>query len=170
MTDRIRQLGSEVKTAPRRLNMLLLVLVAMVAAAPAWAVLGDTTAWSRLADVPDPRGLAGHFAGIHNDVLIIAGGANFDEPVWQSPKLWHDAVYVLPSARLPIPRFDQGFACPPSLMAYRYPPQTELSVSAELTRQTTPKSSSAMGRTGWTVRVKPAIIASCCLHRRGGNR
>lgn len=96
MTDRIRQLGSEVKTAPRRLNMLLLVLVAMVAAAPAWAVLGDTTAWSRLADVPDPRGLAGHFAGIHNDVLIIAGGANFDEPVWQSPKLWHDAVYVLP--------------------------------------------------------------------------
>jgi SSS family transporter len=76
--------------------MLLLVLAVAAIGTPTCAALGDIASWSRLADLPDPLGLAGHFAGIHKDALIIAGGANFAEPVWESPKSWHDDVYVLP--------------------------------------------------------------------------
>ena len=53
--------------------------------------------WSQLPPLPDPIGLAGPFAGVSNDVLIIAGGANFpDGPFWEgNPKLWHDKVFAL---------------------------------------------------------------------------
>ena len=51
--------------------------------------------WSRLPDIPEELGLAGHFAGIHHDALIIAGGANFPQPIWQTTKKWHDEIYVL---------------------------------------------------------------------------
>lgn len=40
-------------------------------------------------------GLAGPTAGIHNDALIIAGGANFPKPYWEHNKAWHDAIWVL---------------------------------------------------------------------------
>ncbi len=30
-----------------------------------------------LPDLPDPIGVAGPFVGVHNDALIVAGGANF---------------------------------------------------------------------------------------------
>jgi N-acetylneuraminic acid mutarotase len=39
--------------------------------------------------------VAGPFVGISGDALIIAGGANFPSPVWQSTKVWHDDIYVL---------------------------------------------------------------------------
>jgi SSS family solute:Na+ symporter len=57
--------------------------------------------WSQLAELPPIEGkaiqpgLAGAFCGIHNDALIIAGGANFPRPVWESKKAWHDDIYVL---------------------------------------------------------------------------
>jgi len=53
--------------------------------------------WSQLPPLPDPLGLAGPFAGVSNDVLIIAGGANFpDGPPWEGhAKVWHDQVFVL---------------------------------------------------------------------------
>lgn len=51
--------------------------------------------WQSLPDLPDPRGVAGPFVGVHNDALIVAGGANFARPVWDSPKAWHDTIYVL---------------------------------------------------------------------------
>ncbi|OYP35036.1 sodium:solute symporter family transporter [Rhodopirellula sp. MGV] len=51
--------------------------------------------WSELPPLPDPLGVAGPFAGVHNDALIVAGGANFPKPVWDSDKVWHDSVYVL---------------------------------------------------------------------------
>ena len=51
--------------------------------------------YSQLADLPDPLGVAGPFVGVHGDALIVAGGANFPEPVWQSEKQWHDNIYVL---------------------------------------------------------------------------
>ncbi|MCD6392071.1 MAG: sodium:solute symporter, partial [Planctomycetes bacterium] len=51
--------------------------------------------WSQLPDLPDPLGVAGPFAGVHNDALIIAGGANFPLPVWETSKVWHDKIYVL---------------------------------------------------------------------------
>lgn len=51
--------------------------------------------WSHLADLPDPMGRSGVFVGVHNDALIIAGGTNFPEPVWENQKLWYDDIYVL---------------------------------------------------------------------------
>ena len=57
--------------------------------------------WSELAQLPPPPGedrhlgVAGPFAGIHNDALMIAGGANFPQPVWETDKVWHDEIYVL---------------------------------------------------------------------------
>jgi len=52
--------------------------------------------WERLPDLPDPLGVAGAFAGVHRDLLIVAGGANFPRPVWENEKIWQDAIYVLP--------------------------------------------------------------------------
>jgi cyclically-permuted mutarotase family protein len=59
--------------------------------------------WSELPDVPShngyavPLGLAGAFTGIHNDVLIIAGGANFPNGmVWEGgTKVYHKYISIL---------------------------------------------------------------------------
>jgi len=51
--------------------------------------------WTALPDLPDALGVAGPFAGVHNDVLIVAGGANFPKPVWENDKVWHDRIHVL---------------------------------------------------------------------------
>ncbi|MFI4913149.1 MAG: sodium/solute symporter [Sedimentisphaeraceae bacterium JB056] len=57
--------------------------------------------WDKLSELPASElqeqalGVAGAFAGISNDALIIAGGANFAKPYWQSDKQWHDDIYVL---------------------------------------------------------------------------
>jgi SSS family transporter len=40
-------------------------------------------------------GVAGAFSGISNHAMIIAGGANFSQPDWQSNKQYHDNIYVL---------------------------------------------------------------------------
>jgi len=51
--------------------------------------------WKSLPDLPDPVGVAGPFVGVHNDAVIVAGGANFASPVWDNPKVWHDSIHVL---------------------------------------------------------------------------
>jgi len=51
--------------------------------------------WEELPSLPDSLGVAGPFAGVHNNALIVAGGANFPKPVWQTEKVWHDNVHVL---------------------------------------------------------------------------
>ncbi|QDV68775.1 N-acetylneuraminate epimerase precursor [Rosistilla carotiformis] len=51
--------------------------------------------WQPLPDLPDELGVAGPFAGVHNDALIVAGGANFPLPVWETDKIWHDRIHVL---------------------------------------------------------------------------
>jgi len=51
--------------------------------------------WDPLPDLPDPVGVAGPLVGVHNDALIVAGGANFPQPVWESDKAWHDKIHVL---------------------------------------------------------------------------
>ena len=53
--------------------------------------------WSQLPDLPSKVGVAGPFAGVHNDVLIMAGGANFPEKMpWDGgQKVWYDDIYVL---------------------------------------------------------------------------
>jgi SSS family transporter len=51
--------------------------------------------WEALPDLPGELGVAGPFVGVHNDALIVAGGANFPEPFWESEKIWHDDIRVL---------------------------------------------------------------------------
>jgi SSS family solute:Na+ symporter len=73
-----------------------------------WCVLAlfagcQPPAWSRLPDLPDSLGVAGPFVGVHEEVLIVAGGANFPEGVpWRptasgkrSTKAYHDRIYAL---------------------------------------------------------------------------
>lgn len=68
---------------------------------------GSSLAWqeSRLAfealpDLPDAIGVAGPLVGIHNDHLLVAGGANFAPPdhpqLWDLPKQYLDTIHVLP--------------------------------------------------------------------------
>ncbi|MCH7917332.1 MAG: sodium/solute symporter [Planctomycetes bacterium] len=56
---------------------------------------GDMLAWTELPPLPDELGVAGPFAGVHNDALIVAGGANFPQPVWDNKKVWQDRIHVL---------------------------------------------------------------------------
>ena len=63
----------------------------------------DTFSWARVAELPVVNGadksfgVAGAFAGISNNVLIVAGGANFPEgmPWMGGRKVYHDEIYVL---------------------------------------------------------------------------
>ena len=48
-----------------------------------------------LPSLPDELGVAGSFAGISHEMLIVAGGANFQKPVWENGKTWRDRVYAL---------------------------------------------------------------------------
>ncbi len=59
--------------------------------------------WRELPAMPPPPGadrqpgVAGAFIGVHNDALIIAGGANFpDGPAWEGgTKVFHADIYIL---------------------------------------------------------------------------
>ncbi|MCA9060790.1 MAG: sodium/solute symporter [Planctomycetaceae bacterium] len=52
-----------------------------------------------LPPLPDAEGFAGPFAGLSNNALLVAGGANFpDRKPWEGgTKVWYDTVYVLES-------------------------------------------------------------------------
>ncbi|MGF1923459.1 MAG: galactose oxidase, partial [Bacteroidia bacterium] len=57
-----------------------------------------TFEWSEISPIPDKVGFAGSFAGVANDVLLVAGGANFPDggaPWTGSVKAWTDKVFVL---------------------------------------------------------------------------
>ena len=60
--------------------------------------------WSVLPPLPKSIGVAGPFAGVHDDVLIIAGGANFPKGLpWETttnglaspPKVYHDRIFAI---------------------------------------------------------------------------
>ncbi len=53
--------------------------------------------WKQLPSLPDKEGFAGPFAGVSNDALLVAGGANFpDKKPWDGgKKIWYDSVFVL---------------------------------------------------------------------------
>lgn len=57
--------------------------------------------WKHIAELPpsgdqtESLGVAGPYVGVHNDALIVAGGANFPKPYWGEEKAWHDDVWVL---------------------------------------------------------------------------
>ncbi len=63
---------------------------------------GARLEWDELPALPpaagqtEQPGLAGPYAGLHGDALIVAGGANFpNKPLWETDKVWHDAIHVL---------------------------------------------------------------------------
>lgn len=53
--------------------------------------------WDTIAQLNNHLGINGSFTGVHNDVFIVAGGANFpDQPVWSDgEKVWYDDIEVL---------------------------------------------------------------------------
>ncbi len=51
--------------------------------------------WQALPDLPNALGVAGPFVGVHQATLIVAGGANFPQPVWESTKQWTSEIFVL---------------------------------------------------------------------------
>lgn len=59
------------------------------------AAIPSVLSWQPLPSLPDDLGVAGPFVGVHNDALIVAGGANFPLPVWDQDKVWRDRVHVL---------------------------------------------------------------------------
>lgn len=54
----------------------------------------DLLQWRSFDPIPSELGVAGPYTGVHGDVLVVAGGANFPEPVWENDKVWHDAIYA----------------------------------------------------------------------------
>ncbi len=77
----------------------LLSLILLAAAHTSLAGEGDKPSaelsWSRLPSLPNELGVGGPFVGVHNGVLIVAGGANFPRPVWENEKQWLDTIHVL---------------------------------------------------------------------------
>ena len=73
--------------------LLLLAFAAMAGTSASGA--GHAFRWESLPDLPDELGVAGAFAGVHNDALIVAGGANFPRPVWENDKAWLSDIHVL---------------------------------------------------------------------------
>lgn len=76
------------------------------------AVAQGTLTHESLPDIPTPLGLGGPVVGVHNKVLVVAGGANFPTPLTDGGrKMWHDEVWTLNrvesswslSGRLPTP-------------------------------------------------------------------
>lgn len=57
----------------------------------------DDSNWQTLTALPDKEGFAGGFAGVSQNVLLVAGGANFpDKMPWEGgTKVWYDAVFAL---------------------------------------------------------------------------
>jgi len=61
--------------------------------------------------LPDTKGFAGPFSGVHNGALIVAGGANFPHkpPAEGGAKVWYDSVFVLEKPNDP---WKTGFKLP----------------------------------------------------------
>ena len=53
--------------------------------------------YNKIGTTPDSLGVAGPFAGLtgrDGNILMIAGGANFPEPFWESGKDYHKEIYL----------------------------------------------------------------------------
>lgn len=74
---------------------MVIALSVLIGCLYAQVAVGVQLTWEELPPLPNPDGVAGAFVGVHGDALIVAGGANFPQPVWETEKVFHDAVYVL---------------------------------------------------------------------------
>ncbi|HDP34411.1 MAG TPA: sodium:solute symporter, partial [Candidatus Hydrogenedentes bacterium] len=88
------QAGSSVRKKEPGRYALHLVSFLMISFLPAMGSAAELQ-WEELPPLPNADGVAGPFVGVHQDALIVAGGANFPEPVWESQKEWHDDIFVL---------------------------------------------------------------------------
>ncbi len=89
---------SFLRTIPHRLKPPVLLSLFMVALTlGSSAVANEPLHWSQLPPLPDALGVAGPFAGVSGDTLLVAGGANFPgRMLWEGgKKVWHDEVYGL---------------------------------------------------------------------------
>ncbi len=118
----------------RLLRVATLMLLIIFTGAAAMAAQGAALEWSELPELPPAPGqssqigLAGPYAGVHNDALLVAGGANFPDalPWFGGKKVWWDDIYVLvkaedggyewitdPSFKLPLPiAYGASFSTP----------------------------------------------------------
>ncbi len=85
-------------------NLLLIPIIVILLFSSSFAnnCIQDSTnlflSFSKLPQMPDPVGMAGPFAGISgssSEVLIIAGGANFPKPFWETDKKYYNNIWVL---------------------------------------------------------------------------
>jgi len=91
----------------------ILCLLFLIVFIPLTAIADQLFEWKELPELPplpDKKiqpGLAGAFAGVHNDALIVAGGANFPDGLpWhklpdgsQPKKIYNRDIYVLQKNR-----------------------------------------------------------------------
>lgn len=77
---------------PRLWLLAALLIACALGSAP--TLSAQVLQWEPQTPIPDELGVAGPFVGVHNQALIVAGGANFPQPVWESSKVWHDRIYV----------------------------------------------------------------------------
>jgi N-acetylneuraminic acid mutarotase len=78
-----------------KFNLLVISYLFMVITASAQKPIFK---WGQLSTIPDEHGFAGSFAGVANNALIVAGGANFPDggaPWTGSKKAWTDKIFVL---------------------------------------------------------------------------
>jgi len=68
--------------------------------------------WGALPDLP--QAISGHFAGVSNDVLIVAGGAHFPVSLFEGgQKVWLHSIYALAHSRKKwrmVSKLDRGLA------------------------------------------------------------
>ena len=101
------QRGALIALLSGRTFALALVLCLAACGGSEDASSDDRVVWTRLRSLPDEHGFAGPVVGVHDDVLIVAGGANFPAGVpWhpatdggQSPKVYHDRVFALTASQ-----------------------------------------------------------------------
>ncbi|MCA9179598.1 MAG: sodium/solute symporter [Planctomycetales bacterium] len=63
---------------------------------------GEEGGWDELPPIPNALGVAGPVTGAYtlsdgSEVLLVGGGANFPQPVWETTKQWVDEIHVLVS-------------------------------------------------------------------------
>ena len=73
----------------------MLVCGAALISAVASSAQGQEFTWTPFTQLPNELGVAGPFVGVSGDVLIVAGGANFPRPVWETSKVWCDDIFIL---------------------------------------------------------------------------
>jgi N-acetylneuraminic acid mutarotase len=82
-------------TLSMRLRLAFLAALLLLKPSSGGELLGeDLLQWRPFDPIPSDLGVAGPFTGVHGDVLLAGGGANFPEPAWENDKVWYDAVYA----------------------------------------------------------------------------